>query len=47
MPPTRDRRTIEPFGDLAQIRVQDRTKLLVPKKGTTVFGGENKVKVND
>ena len=45
--PGEDGRTILPFGNLAQIRVQRRTKLLVPKKGTAVFGGEDEVKVND
>ena len=45
--PNEDGRTIQPFGNLSQIRVQPPTKLLIPKKWTTVFGGEDEVNVND
>jgi hypothetical protein len=39
--------TIEPFGNLSQIRGQQLTNLAVPKEWTAVFGGEDQVKANN
>ena len=45
--PTEDGRAIEPFGNLSQICVQALKNLLVPKKWTAVFGGEDELNIND
>ena len=39
-------RTIEPFGNFAQMRVQLAASFLIPKEGPAVFGREHEVNVN-
>ena len=41
-----DGRTIELFGNAAQIRVQRTTRDLVTEQRTTVFGGKGEMNVN-